>query len=95
MTSTKCFLVNELVEAKRYPPIAPLSEASLSLQEIRTGVMGVSVGLLPGRCSEIMRKYIPVRDMREIRFAFACLIKPHVATHSFFSFTRSSRLIER
>ncbi|GAB5037099.1 pas pac sensor hybrid histidine kinase [Nannochloropsis oceanica] len=59
MTSTKCFLVNELVEAKRYPPIAPLSEASLSLQEIRTGVMGVSVGLLPGRCSEIMRKYIP------------------------------------
>ncbi|KAM3568911.1 hypothetical protein VYU27_008980, partial [Nannochloropsis oceanica] len=65
MASTKCFSMNDLplttehVEAKIYPPIAPLSETPLLLQEIRAGVMGVSVGRLSGRYSKIMGKYLP------------------------------------
>ena len=79
MASTERFLISEFVltenvDAKLYPPIGPLGEAPLSLQEIRTGVMGVSVGLLPGRCSKIMGKYLPVKKMIDICFVFACLI---------------------
>ena len=79
MASTECFSISEFlltehVEAKLYPPIGPLGEAPLSLHEIQTGVMGVLVGLLPGRCSKIMEKYLPVKDMRDLCFAFACLI---------------------
>ena len=64
----------EHVEAKHYPPIAPLGEAPLPLQEIRAGVMGSLVGLLPGRCPKIMDKYLPVsKKKREVRLATVCV----------------------
>jgi len=63
----------EQVEAKHYPPIAPLGEASLPLQEIRAGVMNSLVGLLPGRCPKIMEKYLPVREIRD-RCLSLCLV---------------------
>lgn len=80
MASAKCFSMNELplttehVEAKIYPPIAPLSETPLLLQEIRAGVMGVSVGRLPGRYSTIMGKYLPVREQRDMSMVLASFI---------------------
>jgi hypothetical protein len=59
------FPLTEHMEAKLYPPIAPLGETLLPLQETLAGAMGVSVGLLPGRCSKIMEKYLPVRELTD------------------------------
>ena len=79
MASTEAFTMDkypsaEHVEAKHCPPIAPLGEAPLPLQEIRAGVMGSLVGLLPGRCPKIMDKYLPVRKKkREVRLAAVCV----------------------
>eukprot|EP00624_Nannochloropsis_granulata_P001818 evm.model.NODE_1887_length_28976_cov_48.374657.2 len=66
--------LTEQVEAKIYPPIAPLGETPLPLHEIRAGVMSVSVGLLPGKCSKIMGKYLPVRDVREMSLVLASFV---------------------
>jgi len=79
MASIDTFPMNEFplpehVEAELYPPIAPLSQTFLPLQEIQAGVMGVSVGLLPGRCSKIMEKYLPVRDMMDMCWVLECLV---------------------
>jgi len=79
MGSTESFPINEFLssdhlEAKLYPPIAPLSQTFLPLQEIQAGVMGVSVGLLPGKCSKIMEKHLPVREMMNMCLMLACLV---------------------
>jgi len=68
------FPLTEHVEIKLYSPIAPLGENPLPLQDIQAGRMGVSVGLLPGRCSKIMEKYFPVRDMRHMCLVLASLV---------------------
>lgn len=94
MASTESFAMDKFpsakhVEAKHCPPIAPLGEAPLPLQEIRAGVMGSLVGLLPGRCPKIMDKYLPVREMRDgslslglASFGYSHLLP--LSLHSFF-----------
>ena len=106
MASTECFSRNkfpltEHLDVKLYPPIAPLGEASLSLQEIQAGVMSVSVGLLPGKCSKIMKKYIPVRDVRVVYLVTVCVFgiasfanSPFLSTHLFFLYNRVQRSSE-
>lgn len=71
MASTEAFAKDKFpsadeVEAKRFPPIAPLGEGPLALQEIRAGVMGSLVGMLPGRCPKMMDKYLPVRNAEDL-----------------------------
>jgi hypothetical protein len=64
MTATEVFESDSTIEqeeAKEHPPIAPLGAGPLPLQDIRAGVTGSMVGLLPGRCPKFMDKYLPVR----------------------------------
>ncbi len=86
-----CTHTVHVVFFKLYPLIAPLGEAPLPLQEIRAGVMGASVRLLPGRCSKIMKKYLPVRAMRDVCLVTVCVFgiasfakSPFLSIHLFF-----------